>query len=76
VRQARTSAAASLAKLSASPGLLSGRSPGDGKCDRPPLLNGWDSELSEFARDSPLEEAGFEPLVPPLTLKATDALGS
>jgi hypothetical protein len=36
---------------------------GDGKGDRPPLLNGWDSELSEFARDSSLEESGFEPLV-------------
>jgi hypothetical protein len=36
----------------------------DGKGDRPTLLNGWDSELSEFARDSPLEESGFESLVP------------
>jgi hypothetical protein len=25
---------------------------------------GWDSELSEFACDSPLEGAGFEPSVP------------
>jgi hypothetical protein len=34
------------------------------------------SSAHEFAPDSPLEEAGFEPLVPPLTLNATDALGS
>src|ERR1700704_2033402 len=37
---------------------------GDGKGDRPTLLNGWDSELSEFARDSPLEGDGFELPVP------------
>jgi hypothetical protein len=43
---------------------------GDGKGDRPPLLNGWDSELSEFARDSSLEEDGFELSVPLPTASA------
>ena len=51
------------------------RREGDGKGDRPTLLNGWDSELSEFARDSPLEQAGFELSVPPCATSVFVATG-